>query len=205
MSANPWTAASRARVLELYGKPGTTGSSIAPLLAVEFGMDVTKSAVIGVANRGTPRPPRPVQTPEETLLKSRDRKRELRAAAREGRPAPAWAQPGAHRPAQGKAPAPKKPPVQRKAAVAKIVPVAKPKPAARVTLSISNAPAPLLIPLTAAPAGACRFIADDPKVFPALVCGHPVYPGSAWCPGHRRICVVPERTRPFAWMPRRAA
>ena len=205
MSANPWTAASRARVLELYGRPGTSGSSIAALLAAELGLHVSKSAVIGIAHRGAPRPPRPVQTPEQVLLRSRDRKRVARAAARAGQPAPAWAQPGAHRPAQGKSPAPKKALAPRKAAAPKPE-AAVPRPAPRPRVVVPSAfPPSLLIPLTAAPAGACRYIADDPKAGPALVCGHPVFPGSAWCPGHRRICVVPERTRPFAWMPRRAA
>ena len=206
VSANPWTPAARARVLELYGRPGTTGSSIASLLVAEFGLHVSKSAVIGVAHLGAPRPPRPVQTPEKTLLRSRDRKREARAAAREGRPAPAWAFPGANRPAQRPASAPKKAsaPKPRAVPVAKPV-VAVPRPAPQPRRVVPSAPPSLLIPLTAAPIGVCRYIADDPKAFPALICGHPVYPGSAWCPEHRRICTVPQQPRVSAWIPRRVA
>lgn len=203
MSASLWTPAARARVLELYGQQGTSGSSIARVLATEFDLHVTKSAVIGVAHRGAPRPPRVKLTPEESLTRSRDRKRRARAAARDGQPAPAWAYPGANRPARvGTA---KKPSVPRPVAAPKPV-AAAPRPAAPPRVSLVTAvPPSLLIPLTSAPPGACRFIAADPKAGPALVCGHPVAPGSARCPGHRAICTVPER-RPV-WIPglRRAA
>ena len=206
MSDNPWTAASRARVLELYGRPDTTGSSIARVLADEFGMMVSKSAVIGVTSRGTPRPPRVIQTPEETLLRSGDPKRQARAAAREGRPAPAWAFPGANRPAQRPASAPKRTSAPKTRAVPVAKPVAVvPRPDPQLRRVIPSVPPSLLIPLTSAPIGVHRIIADDPKAGPALVCGHPVAPGSSWCPGHRRICTVPQQARVSSWLPRRAA
>lgn len=208
MSAVVWPPAARARVLELYGQPETSGASIARVLAAEFGLHVSKSAVIGVANRGACRPPRVFLTPEESLLRSRDRKRAARAAARDGQPAPAWAFPGANRLARPDA-KPKKRSTPRPVAAPKpvAVPVANaPQPAPKPKVATSTAlPPSLLIPLTDAPHGVCRFIADDLKSGPALVCGHPVAPGSPWCPGHRKICVVPERNRAFAWIPRRAA
>ncbi|KST61185.1 hypothetical protein AO398_00400 [Methylobacterium sp. GXS13] len=206
MSAFTWPPAARARVLELYGQPDTSEASIVIVLADEFGIHVSRSAVIGIANRGTLRPARVVLTPEEKLVRSRDRKREARAAARECRPAPAWAYPGAYRPARP-ASAPKKPSAPRPRPVAAPKPApTTPRPAPKLKAVVVPAvPPSLLIPLTSAGPNACRFIADDPKSGPALVCGHPVAPGSAWCPGHRMICVVPEWNRPFAWLPRRAA
>jgi hypothetical protein len=184
-------------VLELYGQPDTSGTSIAKVLATEFDLHVTKSAAIGVAHRGAPRPPRVKLTPEESLTRSRDLKRRARAAARDGQPAPAWAYPGANRPAR--VAAPKKPSVPRPVAAPKPV-AAAPRPAAppRVVI-IAPVPPSLLIPLIAAPIGACRFIADDPKAGPALVYGHVAAPGSAWCPAHRAICTQPAG-RPV-WIP----
>lgn len=196
-----WPPAARARVLDLYGRLGQSGGTIAKALAAEFGLVVTASSVIGVAFRGAVAETRVRLSPDERLTRSRDRKRAARAAACEGRPAPAWAISPAkplRKPPAPKKPKPPKPP--------------KPAPVAKLTtartapvLVQAVAPPSLRIPLIAAPSGACRFIADDPRAGPALVCGHPTADRSAWCPGHRALCTQPAG-RPV-WIPglRRAA
>lgn len=198
-----WTPAARARVLDLYGRPGESGSTIAHALATEFGLTVSPSAVIGIAFRGAVAERRVKLSPEERLVRSRDRKRAARAAAREGRPAPAWAVSPAKAPR--KDPAPRKPRAPRPLKVAKIAPAPRLAAAPKPVLVPAALPLSLRIPLIAAPIGVCRFIADDPRQGPALVCGHATADGSPWCPGHRAICTQPAG-RPV-WVPglRRAA
>ncbi|WP_246691506.1 GcrA family cell cycle regulator [Methylobacterium sp. WL12] len=80
--------------------------------------------------------------------------------------------------------------------------VVKPKPAPKpaAVLVARPAPRPSELPesrrvaITEIGASACRYIAWDPRV-DSSCCGHAVEQGSAWCPGHARICTTVSRPR----------
>ncbi|MCK2057221.1 GcrA family cell cycle regulator [Methylobacterium sp. 37f] len=98
---------------------------------------------------------------------------------------------------------------RRKPATPKPVAVARiPRPAPRLA---PRPPADVAIPesrrvaLTDLTAGACRWIAGDPR-FDATCCGHPIDPGSAvWCTAHRAIGTVGSQRRQAAYVPTRRA
>lgn len=183
-----WTPAARATVLRLW--PTAVGSSvIAAVLLAEHGIAASRSSVIGVAHRAGlsghgARPPesfaatrsairaakaprrRPERLPrEEVLRRDRERAARNRLRARAG---------GFAAPAPVPVPAPVRPIVAPEA-------------------DNDTAPTSLRIPLTAASAGQCKFIADDPRDGAATCCGHPVSAGSVWCAWHRAVCTVPTR------------
>lgn len=168
MSGRRWTPEAKGRVCALYGEGKLSGAAIAAVIRFEYGIEATKSAVIGVAFRAG--------------LKARDN---LQAVARRS----------AARVKSTRAARPRPRPV------AKVAAAPKPKPAPMSAV----APVSLRIPIWEARDGQCKYIADDPKGGSATYRGHHAQHGSPWCPGHHKHCTVPERTRAFAWIPRRAA
>lgn len=167
-------------------------SEIAGVIAEEYGVSASKSAVIGIAyraglaNAGWKRP----AAASASRIARNARQNEARRAAREGLP-----------------PKPPRPP---KAAQPKAAPKPKAPPRPRIeAASATGLPVSLQIPLTDVRDGQCRYIADDPKGGQATCCGHPAVSGSPWCEAHRAICVSGTAPRPSAFIPysrlRRAA
>lgn len=87
---------------------------------------------------------------------------------------------------------------KREPAVAKPKPVQSPKPVpvmvARAALRPSGLPESRRVAIQDLRHGMCRFIAGDPKV-DSSCCGHPTELGSAWCPGHARLCTTVYQPR----------
>lgn len=179
-----WPPAARARVEEMWTARTRSATQIAVVIASEFGMIVSKSAVIGVANRaglaGLGWRFQRGKGSGEGRSAYNDRRRGALAAARAGKPAP---------PKASKIEAPTRPKVARS------VPAGIPKS--------------LRIPLVETREGQCKFIADDPSMGAATCCGHTTPAGSPWCEGHRRLCMVGKVKAPSVFIPfsriRRAA
>lgn len=156
-----WTPAAKAQVCALYAEGRMSCTEIAALIRVEHGLQVSKSAVIGVAFRAG-LSDRATQEARARV----SRPKEARAATRRPRP------------------------------VSKSAPAPKPKPAP-VSAAI---PVSLRIAVWEIRDGMCRFIAGDPKGGAATYCGHGIQHGSAWCPGHRKLCTVPSRRPVHVWL-----
>ncbi|SFM84741.1 GcrA family cell cycle regulator [Methylobacterium pseudosasicola] len=196
-----WTEAAKSRVCALYEEGRLSGTEIAALIRAEHGLQVSKSAVIGIAFRAglsdpggelgpylsaaravlDARPGNPI--PHEERLR---RRREARSRIAYARAKPVRASKPRARP------------------VAKAAAAPKPKPAKAVEVGI---PASLRVAIWEIRDGQCRYIADDPKGGAATYCGHVAQHGAVWCPGHFRMCTVPSRRPVNAWIPehRRAA
>ncbi|WP_203155305.1 GcrA family cell cycle regulator [Methylobacterium aquaticum] len=164
---------------ELWLSRTMPASAIAGVIAEEYGVVASKSAVIGIAFRaglaeqGWKRPPG--QSPAARARKNA-KQSAARAAARAALP-----------------PKPPKPPAAPK-------PVAPPRPAIEAAPD-RGLPVSLRIPLVGIRDGMCRFIADDPAGGGATCCGHATAQGSPWCPSHRALCVSGTAPRPSAWIP----
>ncbi len=187
-----WSPAARERVCALWLSRTMPASAIAGIIASEFGVSASKSAVIGIAyraglaNAGWKRP----GAASASRIARNARQNEARRAARKGLPPKPPRPPKAAKPpAAPKSPAPPRPRIE--------------------AASTMGLPQSLRIPLVEIRDGQCRFIADDPAGGGATCCGHATAQGSAWCPAHRAICVSGTTARPSAFIPyarlRRAA
>lgn len=196
-----WTEAARSHVCALYAEGRMSGTEIAAVIRAEHGLQVSKSAVIGVAFRAGLSDPGgdlgPSLTAARAVLDARPgnaiaheerlrRRREARSRIASARVKPVrtskpWARP-----------------------VAKAAAVPKPKPFPEVA---ATGPVSLRIPIWEIRDGECRFIADDPKGGGGTYCGNVCRHWSKWCSWHHAVCTVPSRRPVHVWIPehRRAA
>jgi hypothetical protein len=182
-----WSPAARERVCQLWLSREMPASAIASVIAEEYGVVASKSAIIGIAYRSGLAEQgwkRPSGTSPAARARKNAAQAATRAAARAALP-----------------PKPPKPPAAPK-------PLARPRPAIAAA-SPSGLPQSLGIPLTAIRDGQCKFIADDPAGGGATCCGHATASGSPWCPAHRALCVTGTVAKPSVFIPfarmRRAA
>ncbi|MBE7197159.1 MAG: hypothetical protein INR70_05065 [Parafilimonas terrae] len=78
----------------------------------------------------------------------------------------------------------------------------RPVPPPRPRIERTSAPPSLRIPFWQTSDGECRYIADDPKR-DSTCCGHPIFPGSRYCPAHHAECVQTERRPAPVFVPYR--
>lgn len=76
----------------------------------------------------------------------------------------------------------------------------RPVPPPRPRVERSTAPSSLRIPIWEISDGACKFIADDPRLG-GTCCGHQAFRGSRWCEAHYAECVQTERRPPAVFVP----
>lgn len=174
-----WSPAARERVCQLWLSRTMPASQIAGVIAAEYGIAASKSAVIGIAYRSG-LAEQGWRRPSGTSPAARARKNAKQAATRAARAAAL----------------PPKPPKPKAAPK----PVAPPRPRIEAAAA-SGLPTSLGIPIVEIRDGACRFIADDPRGGGATCCGHATASGSPWCEAHRAICVTGIAPRPSAFIP----